>query len=147
MDEAAGSTNGESGVSILEGLEPWVEPFEAGGSLNIADAHGGVWYVLNGAANGIAGEDKGIVSQFTTDGNMDGQLYIQFFENGDGINGGFNKLAGRCVWPRVHVCEYAQENYDCDGICLEDADADGVCDPLDITDTAIDANNQSAGDG
>ena len=48
LDEAAEGTNGESGVSILEGLEPWVEPFEAGGSLNIADALGGVWYVLNG---------------------------------------------------------------------------------------------------
>ena len=35
------SASGEASVSILEGLEPWVEPFEAGGSLNIADALGG----------------------------------------------------------------------------------------------------------
>ena len=146
LDEAAEGTNGESGVSILEGLEPWVEPFEAGGSLNIADALGGVWYILNGAANGIAGEDKRVLlGQFTTDGNMDGQLYIQFFENGDGINGGFNKLVGlhdACGQPTYDVCEYAQENYDCDGICLEDADADGVCDPLEIAGcTDMDANN------
>ncbi|MDA8963482.1 T9SS type A sorting domain-containing protein, partial [bacterium] len=25
-------------------------------------------------------------------------------------------------------CEYAEEGYDCDGLCLEDADADGICD-------------------
>jgi len=25
-------------------------------------------------------------------------------------------------------CTYAEEGYDCDGVCLEDADADGICD-------------------
>jgi hypothetical protein len=146
LDEVVDGTSGESGVSILEGLEPWVEPFEAGGSLNIADALGGVWYILNGAANGVAGEDKRVLlGQFTTDGNMDGQLYIQFFENGDGINGGFNKLVGlhdACGQPTYDACEYAQANYDCDGFCLEDSDADGVCDPLEIAGcTDMDANN------
>ena len=146
LDQAADGTSGESGVSILEGLEPWVEPFEAGGSLNIADALGGVWYILNGAANGIAGEDKRVLlGQFTTDGNMDGQLYIQFFENGDGINGGFNKLVGlhdACGQPTYDACEFAQANYDCDGVCLEDSDADGVCDPLEIEGcTDMEANN------
>ena len=29
-------------------------------------------------------------------------------------------------------CEYAEEYYDCDGICLNDMDADGVCDELEI---------------
>ena len=99
-----------------------MEPFEAGGSLNIADALGGVWYILNGAANGIAGEDKRVLlGQFTTDGNMDGQLYIRFFENGDGINGGFNKLVGlhdACGQPTYDACEFAQANYDCDGVCF-----------------------------
>ena len=136
LDEAASSANGESGVSILEGLDPWVEPFEAGGSLNIADALGGVWYILNGATNGVAGEDKKVLlGQFTTDGNLDGQLYVQFFENGDGINGGFNKLIGlneACGLPAFDACEYPEEFYDCDEVCLEDADADGVCDALEV---------------
>ncbi len=136
LDEAVDGANGESGVSILEGLDPWVEPFEAGGSLNIADALGGVWFILNGASNGIAGEDKKVLlGQFTTDGNIDGQLYVQFFENGDGINGGFNKLIGlndACGLPSYDACEYAEEHYDCAGVCLEDADADGICDALEI---------------
>ena len=136
LDEASQSENGESGVSVLEGLEPWVEPFEAGGSLNMTDDLGGVWYILNGATNGVAGDDlKVLLGQFTTDGNMDGQLYVQFFENGDGINGGFNKMIGlheACGLPSNDGCEYAEEHYDCGGVCLADSDADGVCDPLEI---------------
>ena len=27
-------------------------------------------------------------------------------------------------------CTYAEEYYDCDGICVNDEDADGVCDEL-----------------
>ncbi|MAI22653.1 MAG: hypothetical protein CL828_01220 [Crocinitomicaceae bacterium] len=146
LEGAAESANGESGVSILEGLNPWVEPFEEGGSLNISDALGGLWYILNGASNGIAGEDKKVLlGQFTTDGNMDGQLYVQFFENGDGINSGFNKLIGlqdACGLPTIDSCEYAEEHYDCDGNCLEDADTDGVCDALEILGcTDVEANN------
>lgn len=136
LDEAAQSQNGESGVSVLEGLEPWVEPFEAGGSLNLSDELGGVWYLLNGASNGVAGDDlKVLLGQFTTDGNMDGQLFIQFFENGDGLNAGFNKLIGlhdACGLPAFDACEYPEEHYDCEGACLADSDADGVCDPLEV---------------
>ena len=29
-------------------------------------------------------------------------------------------------------CTYAEENYDCDGVCLSDTDADGICDALEI---------------
>ena len=29
-------------------------------------------------------------------------------------------------------CTFAQEGYDCDGLCLEDADADGICDANEI---------------
>ena len=30
------------------------------------------------------------------------------------------------------MCEYAEEYYDCNGNCLNDADGDGVCDELEI---------------
>ena len=33
-------------------------------------------------------------------------------------------VAGECVFPEL--------GYDCDGVCLEDADGDGVCDPFEI---------------
>ena len=29
-------------------------------------------------------------------------------------------------------CDYAQTNYDCDGTCLNDADADGICDEFEV---------------
>ena len=29
-------------------------------------------------------------------------------------------------------CEYAEDGYDCDGVCLNDADGDGVCDEFEI---------------
>ena len=29
-------------------------------------------------------------------------------------------------------CEYAADNYDCDGNCLNDEDGDGVCDELEV---------------
>ena len=28
--------------------------------------------------------------------------------------------------------EYAEDGYDCDGVCLNDADGDGVCDEFEI---------------
>ena len=29
-------------------------------------------------------------------------------------------------------CEYAEQYYDCDGVCLLDSDGDGVCDELEV---------------
>ena len=34
--------------------------------------------------------------------------------------------------PDFDACEYAEEHYDCEGACLADSDADGVCDPLEV---------------
>lgn len=127
---------GESGVSLLEGNTPWVQPFEAGGSLTMNDDLGGVWYVLNGATNGVAGEDlKVLLGQFTTDGDLGGQMYVQFFEEGDGVNGAFNKmisLQDACVSPSIESCVFPEQFLDCDGTCLSDLDGDGTCDELEI---------------
>ena len=30
------------------------------------------------------------------------------------------------------LCTYKEDFYDCDGVCLDDADADGVCDTLEV---------------
>lgn len=132
----ANSGLGEQGVSVVQGSSPWVAPFEAGGSLNMSDDVGGSWFILNGASNGVAGDDlKVLLGQFTTDGNLDGQLYIQFFEHGNGTTGGFNKLISlhdACELPAFDSCEYAEEHYTCEGACLEDLDGDGVCDALEI---------------
>ncbi|MFZ8835487.1 MAG: T9SS type A sorting domain-containing protein [Flavobacteriales bacterium] len=149
LDGAADGGSGESGVSIVEGTVPWVEPFESGESLDISDDLGGAWFILNGATNGVAGDDlRVLLGQFTTDGNIDGQLYIQFFENGDGLNGGFNKMIGlhdACGLPSFDACTYAEAFYDCDGNCLTDDDNDGICNELEVLGcTDAEANNYNA---
>ena len=58
-----------------------------GGNIAIDDGIGGAWYALNGDANGVAGDDlKVLVGQFTTTGELSGQLYVQVFIEGDGGN-------------------------------------------------------------
>ncbi|MCH1584246.1 MAG: T9SS type A sorting domain-containing protein, partial [Flavobacteriales bacterium] len=37
-----------------------------------------------------------------------------------------------CTIGDLTLCEYAEEAYDCDGNCLNDADADGVCDEFEV---------------
>jgi hypothetical protein len=143
------ASTGEAGVSVLEGDLPWIQPFEEGGSLVMSDALGSVWYLLNGSSNGVAGDDlRVLIAQFTTDGNIDGQMYIQFFEHGDGVNNGFNKTIGlhdACGAPTMASCEYPAEGYDCTGMCLLDSDSDGICDEFEIAGCTDDlANNYDA---
>lgn len=146
LDGPASSGAEESGISILEGNVPWVEPFEAGGSLIMNDDLGGVWYILNGSSNGVAGDDlKVLLGQFTTDGILGGQMFVQFFENGDGVNGAFNKmidLQDACSGPAEENCLYPQPLLNCEGNCLSDSDNDGVCDENEVTGcTSMEANN------
>ena len=144
---------GEANVSTVQASDnPWFTNFDTGGGLpggNIAidDPIGGAWYALNGDANGVAGDDlKVLVGQFTTTGDLDGQLYIQFFINGDGSNefrdtffiGGAPAVDGctdesACNYdPEANnddgSCTFAGDGLDCDGNCLADADGDGICD-------------------
>ena len=37
-----------------------------------------------------------------------------------------------CSIGDLSLCEYAEPLYDCDGVCLADADGDGICDALEI---------------
>lgn len=37
-----------------------------------------------------------------------------------------------CSINDLSLCEYAEPLYDCDGVCLADADGDGVCDALEV---------------
>ena len=136
LDSPPSGNSDEAGVSVMEGTEPWINPFENGESIDISDDLGGVWYVLNGASNGVAGEDlRVLLGQFTTSGNLEGQMYIQFFIHGDGLNNGMNKLIGlhdACSAPELESCDYSEEGYDCEGLCLTDSDGDGICNEFEI---------------
>jgi hypothetical protein len=84
---------GEAAPSTVQATaNPWTTIFDPGGGLPgqsfaIDDPIGGSWYALNGDANGVAGPDlKVLVAQFTTNGELDGQLNCQIFINGNGAN-------------------------------------------------------------
>ena len=139
----------------------WFTNFDPGGGLpggNIAidDGIGGAWYALNGDANGVAGADLRVLAgQFTTTGDITGQVYVQVFIDGDGGNEfrdtfyigvtsgcseetacNYDSAAtvddGSCTYPEA-------TNLDCDGNCLNDADTDGICDEDEILGCTDDA--------
>jgi hypothetical protein len=149
---------GEAAIATVQSTDnPWSTNFDPGfgapgGNIAIDDPIGGAWYALNGDANGVAGDDlKVLVGQFTTDGELSGQLYCQVFIEGDGavefrdtfyFGAGGPVLgcsdATACNYDELATdddgsCEYPLDLYgsafvDCDGECLSDVDGDEVCD-------------------
>ena len=142
---------GEAAIATVQATaNPWLTNFDdltgaPGGNIEIDDLIGGAWFALSGDANGVAGEDlRVLIGQFTTSGELSGQVYCQVFMNGDGLNEFrdtffFGPEAAGCTDPLAcnfdseataddGSCELPTEGYDCAGNCLEDADSDGICD-------------------
>ncbi len=150
LESTPNAALGEAAISTVgSDSNPWLTNFDPlGGNIAIDDGIGGAWYALNGDANGFAGDDlKVLVGQFTTDGELSGQLYAQVFINGDGGNEfrdtfyfGANAPTPGCTDGTAcnydenaseddGSCTYPEAtNLDCDGNCLNDADGDEVCD-------------------
>jgi len=139
LDGPADASAGESAAATVQSPgQPWVTAFDPGagapgGNIVMDDAVGGVWYVLNGDANGTPVADGTVLlGQFTTDGEMSGTVNIQVFPQGDNIDYLTLSLpiGGNCVAETVNpTCTYPESDLvDCDGNCLDDADGDGVCD-------------------
>ena len=64
--------------------DTWGADFEAGGNLEINSFFGGSWFALNNVSNGFAGADNRVlVAQLTTDGNVTGSLYTHIWPGGD----------------------------------------------------------------
>jgi hypothetical protein len=133
---------------------------EDGTDVYMDDETGGAWYVLNGSPNGLPDDNlQVLVMQMTTAGEICGTMNFQIFENGDGQLGDTRLTytfcgvgtyspdeegvdvgctdAAACNYDPAATdddgsCEYAETGYDCDGICLNDADDDGVCDEFEI---------------
>lgn len=125
------------------------------------DNTGGAWYVLNGTPNGLpdATNQRVLLMQVTTSGTVSGTINSQVFENGVGENDlrfTFNFEGPGTFFPDGYAvdvpgctdeaacnynadatsddgsCELPAIGYDCDGICLNDADGDGTCDEFEI---------------
>lgn len=150
LTETANVQAGEIEVTAVESEGAnWILPFEAGGNLAIDGAFGGAWFTLNGASNAVAGDDlRVLLGQFTTSGTISGQISLQVFPEGDGVNdlvmtfpignpacgctdteacnfvNGATYDDGSCAYPDV---------FECDGeTCVNDADEDGICDELEV---------------
>ena len=96
LSEAPNTAIGEAAISTVQGTaNPWATNFDPGfgtpgGNIVIDDAVGGAWYALNGDNNGIAAnhpDQQVLIAQLTTSGDVEGNFYVQIFENGDGQDG------------------------------------------------------------
>ncbi len=150
--------SGESAISVVEApQDDWTSVFNAGSNLELNSFWGGSWFALISANNGFAGDNQRVlVAQVTTDGDVSGQLYVQVFPNGDqsedtyltlsfGENpcGCTDELACNYDSSALYndgFCDYSEVGYDCAGICLSDEDGDGVCDDLEILGCTVEGN-------
>jgi len=149
---------GESAISVVQAPEDnWISTFNGGGDLELDSFFGGSWFALITANNGFAGDDQRVlVAQLTTDGDVSGQLYVQVFPNGDQsldtyltLSFGGNECGcmdeTACNYSTVATyddgsCAYPAFGYNCDGECEGDEDGDGVCDALEIFGCTIEGN-------
>ena len=143
VDGPADASLGESAVSVVNSPnQNWALGFDPGGGLpggNIVmdDAVGGVWYVLNGDANGFPDADGLVLlGQFTTDGDLSGMLNVQVFPQGDNENFlllslPFGNGEGCAGGGGGDNCLYDDALGECGGDCAADADNDGICDDVD----------------
>ena len=129
IDQAPVSGEGSISSAVAEG-DTWASDFEAGGNLEINSFFGGSWFALNNVSNGFAGDDNRVlVAQLTTDGNITGSLYTQIFPGGDSsqellLNLSFGTSGCGCMDDTA--CNYdADAIYD-NGSC-EVNDECGVC--------------------
>ena len=82
-----GEPQGDEGnVELIPGS--WADAFEAGESFTVNDGIGSGWYIVPPTAiNGLGGADERVlVAQLTTDGDLSGQFRTQVFPQGDQVN-------------------------------------------------------------
>ena len=140
IDAAPVSANGEGNIQGLPEPDPWTSIFEGGAGFTIDDVIGSGWFVNPDATNGIAGvEQKVLLAQLTTNGDLSGQFYVQVFPEGNNNNQERVTLTfggSQCGCMDVTACNYAataiiddgscyfpQFGYGCDDICLFDSEA------------------------
>ncbi len=150
--------NNESDVTFVQAeSDSWQAEFNAGNDLVIDSFFGGSWFSLITSSNGQAGEDQRVlVAQLTTDGELSGQLYVQVFPNGDQSQDTYLTLSfggNECGCMDATACNYSADatyddggcsypatGYDCNDVCNSDTDGDGVCDELEIYGCTIETN-------
>ena len=132
---------------ILPGRRHWVEREHPHWCVLVRVEHG---------CQRLPTDGRWLIAQITTTGPISGTINYQIFPLGDGANqiqksvdfdgeGEFPLFITVCgcmddmacnfndeANNEDGSCEYAADNYDCDGNCLNDEDGDGVCDELEV---------------
>ena len=146
MADAAAGENAPSTATSPN--QNWTQAFEAGGNLVIDDLVGGLWFIYNGDANGFPdAQGRILLAQLTTDGDIGGTLNIQYFPGGGEATSESFDLDALCAAGEEDECTYAEPYEDCDGVCLNDVDADGICDEVDECVGTVDACGVCNGPG
>ena len=82
IDAQADGAAGEQETTVVGN---WTAGFETGGDVLINDFFGGSWFTTSPNSAAVAGADhRVLLGQFTTDGQMSGQMFVQVFPNGLG---------------------------------------------------------------
>ena len=82
IDAQADGAAGEQETTVVGN---WAAGFETGGDVLINDFFGGSWFTTSPNSAAVAGADhRVLLGQFTTDGQMSGQMFVQVFPNGLG---------------------------------------------------------------
>ena len=76
----------DGNINLMPG--DWINDFELGNSFTVSDGIGSGWYIIPpSSVNGISGSDNRVLlTQLTTDGEISGSFRVQVFPDGDQIN-------------------------------------------------------------
>jgi len=147
--------NEVTGQPNTVGMDGAFTTFNTGGNLIVNSENGGSWFTLFGDTQAQAGDDlQVLIAQLTVPSDA---TIIGFFNIGIYVNGlqsqsevaeqlPFSSQEGAIFGCQDDSacnynadasiedgsCYYVEEGYDCDGVCIEDADDDGVCDEFEI---------------
>ena len=136
LDEGPGT--GEEAPALSPSF-PFAE-FENGGNLEIDDALGGAWYVVPSPppANAFSDVNQRIlVAQLTSDGNLSGAIWLTMFNHGDNtdvttveltFDGTTGTVAPSCGCTDMTACNYDSAATNDDGSCTSIPDGDCDCD-------------------
>ncbi|MDA0913236.1 MAG: hypothetical protein O3B11_05350, partial [Bacteroidetes bacterium] len=152
---------GEWFISVDEDLnQQWVSNLfypsaTSGESIYINTDQGGSWSVPSSVTNALSGDDlRVLIAQFTSTECLHGVIHA-LIQPADGSDPFVLAQQFNCTecgpigcsdatacnydpdapsYPGSDAeCTYADEGYDCDGNCLNDDDADGVCNEFEIS--------------
>jgi uncharacterized protein (TIGR02145 family) len=117
---------------IADPNQPWDTEFEAGNDIIINTFTGGTWFIVGQTPQSdapIGPSTSALIAQLTTDGDIDATVTVSYYTEASNDWTSTLSLSDACAFGE---CVYAEPNLNCDGTCINDTDADGICDEFEI---------------